>query len=446
MTTLNESSAIMESADQERLMRRLIWRIVPLVTAIYLFAIIDRGNIGFAKLQMAHDLGLSEAAFGFGASLFFVGYLVFEVPSAMLQTRFGARVWLARIVGTWGLLTMALAFANSTMAFYSLRLLLGLAEAGAYPGIILYLTQWFPAAYRVRVLALLTLGSALGNMLGSLMAGALLDLNGTLGLQGWQWIFLLTGLPAVLLCGLTLWLLPDKPATARFLKSEERTWLAAAISLPDSAGQEHGRGLIAALLQPQTLLLAFMYTMIMMSLYGVIYWLPSVVHSFGYKGTANGLISAIPWAVTAVALPIASRNIRTESAVFGAMIVYALVGLLAFGLCAIADDKRLQLLALAIGTPCISLLLPNFWFLPSRLFTGAQAAVCIASISSVGALGGFGAQNAMPAVALLSGSPVGAMLVPSTCLVTLLVCTLLLRFGGLGRRKPHQTPAPQPQA
>ncbi len=419
--------------DRERLLRRLTWRIVPLVTAIYLFAIIDRGNIGFAKLQMAHDLGLSEVTFGFGASLFFVGYLIFEVPSAILQTRYGARVWLARIVGTWGLLTMALAFASSTASFFVLRFLLGLAEAGAYPGIIFYLAQWFPPTHRVRVLALLTLGSALGNMLGSLMAGALLDLAGVFGLAGWQWIFLMTGLPAVLLCGLTLWLLPDRLATARFLSDEERAWLTVETpqSSPTVVGRE--RNILATLLQPKTLLLAFMYAMIMMSLYGVIYWQPSVVSAFGYKGTMNGLISAIPWAVTAVALPIASRNIRSEAAVFRAMIIYALVGLSAFALCALAGDKRLQLLALAIGTPCISHLLPNFWFIPSRLFRGTQAAVCIASISSVGALGGFGAQNAMPAVALAFGHPVGAMLVPFICLLALLVSTLLLRAGGLTR-------------
>ncbi len=417
----------LSDAQIDALMRKVTWRIVPLVTLIYLFAIIDRGNIGFAKLQMAQDLGLGEAAFGFGASLFFLGYLVFEVPSAMFQARYGARIWLARIVGTWGLVTMLLAATNSAGMFYGLRLLLGLAEAGAYPGIIFFLTLWFPAAYRVRVLALLTLGSALGNMLGSLMAGALLDLHGVLGLAGWQWVFIVTGLPAVLLAGFTVWLLPDRPGKAGFLSPDEKTWLAAATTDGQhQAATPDARSIMASLTQPRVLVLCFVYTMIMVSLYGVIYWQPTVVKSFGVTGTMNGLLSAIPWAVTALALPIVSRNIRTEARVLRSMAGFALLGLLAFALCASVSDNRLQLLALSIGTPCISLLLPCFWFLPSRLFTGTQAAVCIAAISSVGAIGGFAAQNLMPAVAGWVGRPVGAMLVPSACLVALGLSTLLL--------------------
>jgi MFS family permease len=175
---------------QEATMTRIVWRTMPLVMLVYLMAVIDRANVGFAKLQMVKALGMSETTYGFAASLFFVGYLVFEVPSTLALNRYGARVWLARILVSWGAVTVALAFTTSHTMFTVLRFLLGIAEAGAYPGIIFFTTLWFPQAYRARVMAIVTLGSAFGNMFGSLVSGPLLDLNGAFGLAGWQWIFI----------------------------------------------------------------------------------------------------------------------------------------------------------------------------------------------------------------------------------------------------------------
>ncbi len=205
--------------DERQIIERIIWRIMPLVVLMYLAAIIDRANVGFAKLQMVGDLKMSEAAFGHGSSLFFVGYLLFEIPSTLAVHKFGARIWFARIMMSWGVATVLLAFAFDGVNFAILRILLGIAEAGLYPGAIYYLTLWFPQQYQTRVVGFLTLGSAFGNMFGSLMGGPLLDLNGLFGLAGWQWVFLVTGLPPIVLTGIVLWFLPNRPADATFLSA-----------------------------------------------------------------------------------------------------------------------------------------------------------------------------------------------------------------------------------
>ena len=194
---------------QEATMSRIVWRLMPLVMLVYLMAVIDRANVSFAKLQMVKDLGMSETTYGLAASLFFIGYLVFEVPSTLALNRFGARAWLARILVSWGAVTVAL----------------GVAEAGAYPGIIFFTTLWFPQAYRARVMAIVTLGSAFGNMFGSLLSGPLLDLNGVLGFAGWQWIFIATGIPAVIIGVAVFFFLIDEPARATFLSADEKSWL-----------------------------------------------------------------------------------------------------------------------------------------------------------------------------------------------------------------------------
>jgi MFS family permease len=299
--------------DERQLMRRVTLRLMPLVTLIYLIAIIDRSNVGFAKLQMVQDLHMSEAVYGLGASLFFIGYLVFEIPSTLAVHRFGARGWLARIMLTWGIVTILLAFAYSTTSFYVLRLLLGVAEAGAYPGLIYFITLWFPPTYRVGVVGVLTLGSAFGNMLGALVGGPLLDLNGVLGFAGWQWVFLATGVPAVIMTFAILLFLPSRPSDARFLSDEEKTWLNAALRRGQDEARPHG-SIVSVIWDSRVLFFSLMYALILCALYGVIYWLPTVVKGFGVTGTQNGLISSVPWAVAAIALMIIPRRLEHEPA------------------------------------------------------------------------------------------------------------------------------------
>jgi len=428
------------SLTERALMRRVIVRLMPIVTFIYLIAIIDRANIGFVKLQMAQDLHMSEAIYGLGASLFFIGYLVFEIPSTLAVHHFGARGWLARIMLSWGIVTILLAFAYSATSFYVLRLLLGIAEAGCYPGLIYFITLWFPPSYRVGAVGVLTLGSAFGNMLGSLLGGFLLDLNGTLGFAGWQWVFLATGVPAVIMSFLILLFLPSTPEQGRFLSAPEKSWLAAEIRRGQEAPRGHGL-FWSVIADPRVLFFSVIYALILCALYGVIYWIPTVVKGFGVTGTQNGLLSSLPWAVAALALMIIPRRLKQESAALRAMGVLALIGLLAFSASTLVGENWMRFAGMAIGTPCISLLLPCFWSLPSRRFAGAQAATAIGAISTLGNLGGFVAQNLMPYVAQATGSAVGAMLVPAACIAVVGLSAAAMRHASAGLSPREQEPA-----
>jgi sugar phosphate permease len=408
------------------LLNRMLWRVMPIVMLMYLIAVIDRQNVGFAKLQMVHALGMSEAAYGLASSLFFIGYLVFEVPSALAVHRYGARIWFARIVLTWGLLTIVLGFCVSGSMFYSLRFLLGAAEAGLYPGLIYYLTLWFPKSYQVRVLGLLTLGSAFGNMFGSIMGGVFLDMNGWLGLAGWQWVFIATGIPALIVTLLTWLYLPDVPQKAGFLSSTEQARLSALIERERAPIAGHA-SLWSALVDPRTLLFSFAYMLVLTALYGVIYWLPTVIKGFGVSGSVNGLLNAIPWGIAAIMLLILPGRLRHEQGVLTAMAGIAILGVACFLVSVSADSVLIRFIALAIGTPCISLVLPCFWSIPPRYFRGAQAAASVAAISSFGNFGGFLAQNIMPWVAKHGGSPGAAMFVPAACLTLLAIGAICFR-------------------
>lgn len=411
----------MDTVSREQaLMRRLGWRLMPLLILLFLTSFIDRQNVGFAKLQMLTDLHMSEAAYGLGASLFFIGYLLFEVPSALGLQRYGARIWLARIICTWGLVTILLAFTSSTAMFYVLRFLLGVAEAGFYPGAIFYITIWFPKSYRIRMLGFFTLGSTLGNMLGGLINGPLLDLNGTLGFAGWQWVFIGSGIPAVLLTFAVLAYLPSSPETASFLTDEDRKLLAAAHAREPSTATTHGRPW-AALWDPRVLGFALIYMLMSTSLYGVTYWLPTVVRSFGVTSTVNGLLNMIPWGIGAVLLMILPGYLRHDRVVFRAAALITLLGMACFTASVLLTDHTQRFIALAIGGPCISLLYPCFWSLPPRFFSGARAAASIAAINSIGNLGGFFAQNLMPWVGEKTHSTGGPMLVPAACLAVLCI-------------------------
>lgn len=420
---------IANAVNEQELIRRLSWRILPMVMGLYLCAIIDRSNIGFAKLQMIDELHLTEVGFALGSSLFFFSYIAVEIPSALAAYRFGARLWLARIAFTWGLLTVLLAFSNSGFTFYALRFLLGAAEGGLYPAAVFYLTLWFPERHRAHALAVLTLGSAFGNMLSALISGPLLDLHGMGGLSGWQWVFIATGLPPILLSLVVLKFLPSNLAEADFLSSEEKAWLSASRQEPEHHGNPLG-----AMVDPKVLGLAVVYTLINISLFGVIYWLPTVIKGFGVTGTQNGLLNAVPWALAAVLLSTLPRRLQTERAILMAAAIFTLVGLCSFAAATMLPSNSLRFAALAIGTPCISLLYPCFWFFPSRMFKGSRGAAGIAVINTIGLLGGFIGQNLMPSVAQAVGSSVGAMIVPAVCLGMLWLTCMLRSFQASGRR------------
>ena len=411
--------------DGDALMYSIMWRIMPLMVALMMLSVIDRSNVSYAKLQMVSGLGMTETAYGLASSLFFIGSLVFEVPSALAAHRFGARLWFARILLTWGLLTVLLGFTFSGSLFAAARFLIGAAEAGAYPGIIFYLTLWFPKRYRVQAVALMTIGSPLGNMFGSLFGGLLLNLDGVLGLAGWQWVFIATGLPAVLLFVLILKFLPDGPQDAGFISDREKSWLAAELARGEISQTLHTNPL-RVLLDWRVWWFSLVYSMITLALYCVIYWLPTVVKGFGATSTQNGLLNSLPWAMVALMLLWIPRHLREHRSVLIGMALIALCGAAAFLMSTMLPENWMRYIAFVLGTPCISLMFPCFWYLPSQIFKGAHAAAAMAAITTLGSLGGFLSQNLMPWVAHWSGSALAAMTVPAMSLALLALSAMIM--------------------
>jgi MFS family permease len=331
-----------------------------------------------------------------------------------------------------------MAFTHSMPLFYVFRFALGVAEAGFYPGVIFYLTLWFPQSHRTRMLAFFTLGSALANMLGSLAGGLLLSLDGSLGLAGWQWVFVATGIPAVLVALAALRYLPESVDHARFLSDDEKRLITAAIKreAPPAAVAEHPW---RALFDRRVLMFACAYMMMSTSLYGVTYWLPTLLKSSGVPHSLNGLLNMIPWMLAALLLIWLPAKLKREGVVLKAMATVAGTGVIGFSLSLILPGLPLRFAALVLGGACIPLLYPCFWSLPPRFFTGARAAASIAAINSIGNLGGFFAQNLMPYVGKVAGNASAPMLVPVVCLTLLVAGTLIasrLSARGNGARVP----------
>ena len=412
---------------EARLINRLALRLMPLLGVLYLVAYIDRSNISFAKLQMLGSLGLSEVAYGLGASLFFIGYLLFEVPSNVMLHKYGAPRWMARIMLSWGIVTVLLAFTRSAPMFYVLRFLLGASEAGLYPGVIYYLTLWFPARHRVRMLGYFTVGSSLGNMIGAPICGWLLDKGGFAGLHGWQLVFLVTGVPSILLTFVVLFLLPASPDQAKFLAADEKQWLTRTLAAERAQANVSGSGhapLLSVLVQPRVIGMALYYMMLSISVYGVSYWLPTLVKGFGVSNTTNGLLNIIPWLMATIVLAWLPSKLRGGHRAITAMLVAALLGFACFLSAVFLPTNTLRFAALCFGAPCMYLLIPCFWTLPSKFLFGAQAAAGIAAINSLGNIGGFIAQNLVPWVRETSGSVKAPMLIPASCLLLFAAITV----------------------
>jgi len=413
--------------NEQRLINRLALRLMPLLGLLYLVAYIDRSNISFAKLQMLDSLGMSEVTYGLGASLFFIGYLLFEVPSNVMLHRYGAPRWIARIMLTWGVVTVLLAYTQNATMFYVLRFLLGASEAGLYPGVIYYLTLWFPHQHRVRMLGYFTVGSSLGNMVGAPICGYLLDKAGLFGMQGWQLVFLITGIPSILLTVVVLRYLPHSPTHAKFLSPAEKNWLITKIeaSKPKVSAGDEGSA-FRVLANPRVLWMSFFYMMLSMSVYGVSYWLPTLVKGFGVTNTVNGLINIAPWLLATVALVFLPRHLQKGNRTLVAMLTAALIGMACFLGSVLLPTNTLRFIALCFGAPCMYLLLPCFWTLPPKFLSGARAAAGIAAINSLGNVGGFVAQNIVPWARQVSGSTRVPMMVPATCLLIFATITLLI--------------------
>ncbi|MEX3760625.1 MFS transporter [Paraburkholderia phenoliruptrix] len=379
-----------EYAASERTLAKAFRRILPFIFMCYVISYLDRTNVGFAALTMNKDLGLTSEQFGLGAGLFFIGYFLFEIPSNLIMQKVGARVWIARIMFTWGLISMLTAFVVGPKSFAAARFLLGLAEAGFTPGIYLYFTQWFPGKWRAKVTAAFLVGIPVANMIGSPISGALLQLGGLHGLRSWQWLLLIEGLPAVLLGIACLFLLADRPEKARWLTAEEKHSLARRLALEQGdIGAKHGTNLRDAMTNWRVFVLAFINFCGIVGSVGVGMWMPSMIKQFGVEHAVVGWLTAIPYLIGAFAMlwwaRVANRAVNRIPYVAGALVIAAAA------LCAstLADAPALKLIALCFTVSGILGFQATYWAIPSSFLTGRAAAGGLALIVSVGNLGGF---------------------------------------------------------
>ncbi len=426
---------ISDGAVDQTVLRIFLRRIMPLLGLMYLVAYIDRQNVSFAKLQMLGDLSMTETAYGLGASLFFIGYFLFELPSNLALNKVGARVWFARIMISWGVVTVLLGFTTGPVMFYILRFLLGACEAGFFPGVLYLLTIWVPFGHRARMVGWFMIASVVANAVGAPICGSLLDLDGALGLRGWQWVFLSTGIPAVLMGFVSLGALPDGPDAASFFTPEQKRWLKATIAAEDRGANKtaHANPLLA-LADGRVLLLAFTYVGFPLAAYGLSYWLPTVVRGFGVSNTVNGFINVLPWIVAGVALWWLPRHSEQQREKTWHIALPVALGAACLVGSVLVDGNLVRFALLCVAAACIFAPQPIFWTLPSSFLTGPTAAAGLAVINSVGNLGGFVAQNAVPYIKDQSHSDLVPMYFLAACLFFAGLMVFVVQ-GVLGRRR-----------
>ncbi|MGJ7567077.1 MFS transporter [Variovorax sp. GB1R11] len=412
------------SAAEDAIYRKVGWRVLPLLVVCFIFAYFDRVNISFAKLQMQGDLSLSDAAYGLGASIFFVGYFIFEVPSNIIMHRVGAKRWIARIMITWGLASTGMMFVQSETSFYILRFLVGAAEAGFLPGVILYFTYWFPARRRARINAWFMTSIAISGVIGGPLAGWIMTrFAGMNGWAGWQWLFLLEGLPTIVLGLVVLLLLDNRIEDAKWLSHDEKRLLRANVDA--EAGQaEHN--FLAALRQPGTALLALIYMFMLMGLYGLTFWMPQLIKNTGITSPLNiGLLTAIPYAAAGIAMVlIGASSDRSGERRWHLGLTVAVGGLGYICSAYFGASTGLAMAALTVAAVGVIGCLPVFWTLPPKFLTGTAAAGGIALINSIGNLGGIISPYMVGKVHDMTGSTqVGLYVIAA---VTLLAAALIL--------------------
>jgi ACS family tartrate transporter-like MFS transporter len=422
---------------ETRTLGRVTKRLVPFLILCYFIAYLDRVNVGFAALQMNKDLGLSSSAFGFGAGIFFIAYFFFEVPSNLLLEKFGARRWIARIMFTWGILAGAMAFIpgisrltglSPAHVFYTLRVLLGIAEAGFFPGIIFLLTLWFPAAYRARVVGYFMVAIPLSTVIGAPISGALLNLDKLASLAGWQWVYLVEALPALLLSFVVLFYLTDKPADATWLAADERDWLVGR-QAQERAQREAVRAFSVreALFNPRVLAVALIYFGANATNYGLSFFLPQIVKGFGLGNVQTGLVTSLPYIVGAFSMILWGRRSDRKLERKWHVAIPLLVAAGGIAASTALDDPVLKMIALSIAGFGIFGCLPVIWTLPAAFLSGAAAAGGIAAVNSLGNLAGFFGPYAMGWIKDSTGSFAAGLLCLAGAGLVAVAAVLLLR-------------------
>lgn len=425
---METSATPLAASALDRALRRAGRRLIPFLLLMYLLSFLDRANIGFAKAAFQASTGVSDAAYALGAGLFFLTYAALEVPSNLALHRVGARLWLGRIMVSWGLVSAAMSLASGPVSYYALRLLLGATEAGFFPGVILYLTHWFPNAARGRALGLFYFGAPLAFIVGGPLSGLLLDLHGVAGLQGWQWMFVVEGLLAAAVGLWALWYLQDRPADARWLPPDERAALEAAIEAEAESVRSTGVVRFSrAVADPRVLRFVAIYFLIQMSVYGLTFYLPSqVARLLGQKvGLQVGLVTAIPWTCALAATFFLTRLADRTGARRGIAAAALLAS--AAGIAVSAESAPLAaLIALCVAASGFIAVQPLFWTFPTACLGGVAAAGGIALINALGALGGFVAPNVKSWADAHFGSPAAGLylLAATTAVGALLVLSI----------------------
>ena len=417
-------------ADLERRTMAKVWaRLVPFLMLCYFVAYLDRVNVGFAGLTMRKDLALSNAAFGLASGILFLTYFVFEIPSNLFLHRFGARKWIARIMLSWGIISGANAFVSGEYSFYLVRLLLGAAEAGFFPGIIFFLTLWFPGIYRGRIIAWFMAAIPASSVIGAPVSSLLLYLDGVAGLKGWQWLFIVEAVPAILLSAVVFFYLTDRPAEATWLAPEERKWLTDRL-----AAEERQRiasevlSIGQAIRDWRVLALAVVYFGGVATNYGIGFWLPQIIQAFGGLTKFQiGLITAIPYAIGTVTMVLWGRRSDRLMERKQHVAIPLVVAAVCIGGAGLVSDPLIRMSLLSIAGFGVFANLPVFWTLPAAFLSGASAAAGIAAINSLGNLAGFVGPFAMGWIKDTTGSFGGGLLLIAALALLGAVVVMLLR-------------------
>src|ERR1700754_3331425 len=422
--TANGARSTLETST----IRAISWRLIPFLGLAYFLAYLDRVNLGFAALTMNAELKFSPLVFSWGAGIFFIGYFIFEVPSNLALEKFGASRWIARIMVTWGIISALMALVNGVTSFYVLRFLLGVAEAGFFPGIILYLTYWYPAEYRGRFLAAFAIAVPVSTVIGAPISGLLLGLDGAMGLKGWQWLFVLEGIPSVLLGIVTWFYLTDRPEKADWLSAEQKTWLKSRLDAENAAKQAvHRLSLGQALSSPKVIMLSVIYFGFVGALYGMQFWLPQIVKAFGLTNAQTGFVTAIPYLFGTIAMILWARHSdssRERVAHVGGPLLLTAVAL---GASSYMTDPTITMIVLTVAAIGVFCTFAVFWTLPTAWLSGTAAAGAIALIHSGGNLAGFGGPYLIGWVKEATGQTSTGLLVLA---VLPLLAAILIFIGG----------------
>jgi len=369
---------------------RLMWRLMPFLFLLYIVAYLDRINVSFAVLQMRGELGLSDRAYGRAAGMFFAGYFFFQLPSNLVLEKFGVRRWISGLMITWGVISCLMIFIRGPISFYGMRFLLGAAEAGFFPGMILYMKRWFPANARARAVAWFMMANPIAGLVGSPVSGALLGISGK-GLSGWQWMFLMEGIPAILLGAAVFWALADNPSEAGWLKGQERAWLLERLALEqDAESSLRKENLWRVLISPRIWMLSMVYFGVPTTMYGVTLWLPSVIRSLsGLSYFMTGLVSTLPFLATAIVMVLVGMHSDRTGERRWHTAVPAFVGAGVLGLAGYGGSAVLVVACIGLGMACAESMVGPFWAMATLRMTGLSAAAGIAVINSVANLGGY---------------------------------------------------------